>query len=418
MKVSLSQKYLLGNMIIILLVVCIPLLFQLFNINIEYGRIIGVLLAVGVGLGLGFLFSKTFTNELVKLSKVSESISQGNLTVNVDINRKRFEDEVDDLKFSVSQMSNSIRTLLEHIKNTSEKVSNLAQSLSLTAQEITNSASEIATTIESISLGAETQREMVDRTSKHIKELVTYINQITNGAKEAYMFSTNTVKVSEEGLQLVQSSLDKLKSIFNKMEANGNMVINFSEKTAQITKIVEVITNIAQQTNLLALNATIEAARAGEYGKSFAVVAEEVRKLAETTGKSAEQIKELVENIEKESNKVVLSINEGKKELQESEKVLDLTNKAFHNIMGMIKEISIKMGKINILTEKIDQGTNEMVKAVDEIAKVTQDNAAATEEVSAATEEQTAGMEEMASSAKELSVLSEELNNILSDYKI
>lgn len=418
MKVSLSQKYLLGNMIIILIVVCIPPFFQLFDINIEYGRIIGVLIAVFVGIFLGILFSKSFTNELVKLSKVSESISEGDLTINIDMDKKRFEDEIDDLKFSISKMSNSIRLLLEHIKNTSEKVSNLAQSLSITAQEISNSATEISTTIEHVSLGADNQREMVEKTSKHIRELVTYINQITSGAKEAYNFSINTVKVSEEGVQLVEASLLKLKNIFEKMESNVNMVINFSEKTAQITKIVEVITNIAQQTNLLALNATIEAARAGEYGKSFAVVAEEVRKLAETTGKSAEQIKELIENIEKESHKVVNSMNEGKFELKESEKVLDMTSKSFNTILNMVKDVAAKMGKINLITEKIDQGTIEMVKAVDEISKITQDNAASTEEVSAATEEQTAAMEEMAASAKELSTLSDELNNIISEFKV
>lgn len=418
MRVSLSQKYLIGNIIIILIVVFIPLIFQIFNVNIEYARIIAIIIAVLCGFGFGILFSKSFTGELKRLSNVTVSIGQGDLTEIPTAERKKFDDEVDDLKFSIVQMSNSIRTLLEHLQNTSEKVSTLAQSLSITAQEISNSATEIATTIENVSLGAENQKEMVEKTSKIIKEMVLYMNQITSGAKDSYEFSLKAVKVAEDGMQLIFSGLERLKNVFVKMENNANLVINFSEKTGQIGKIVEVITNIAQQTNLLALNATIEAARAGEYGRSFAVVAEEVRKLAETTGHSAEQIKDLVQNVEKESVKVVQNINEGKSELSEGEKFLELTNKSLANIVNMVKDVAGKVGKITLITEKVDQGTTEMVKAVDDIFKVTNDNAAATEEVSAATEEQTAAMEEMAQSAKELSVLSEELKNIISEYKV
>lgn len=418
MRVSLSQKYLLGNIVIIVIVVFIPLIFQLFNVNIEYGRIIAVIIAVLSGFGFGILFSKSFTADIKRLSNLTVNISQGDLTEIPSAERKKFDDEVDDLKFSIVQMTNSIRTLLEHLQNTSEKVSTLAQSLSITAQEISNSATEIATTIENVSLGAENQKEMVDKTSKLIKEMVVYMNQISSGAKDSYDFSLKSVKAAEDSMQLILSGLEKLKSVFIKMENNANLVINFSEKTGQIGKIVEVITNIAQQTNLLALNATIEAARAGEYGRSFAVVAEEVRKLAETTGRSAEQIKDLIENVEKESKTVVQNINQGKSELSEGEKFLELTNKSLGNIVNMIKDVAGKVGKITLLTEKVDLGTTEMVKAVDDIFKVTNDNAAATEEVSAATEEQTAAMEEMAQSAKELSVLSEELRNIISEYKV
>lgn len=418
MRVSLSQKYLIGNIIIILIVVFIPLVFQLFNVNIEYGRILAILIAVLCGFGFGILFSKTFTNELKRLSNVTMGISQGDLTIVPDAQRKKFDDEVDDLKFSIIQMTNSIRTLLEHLQNTAEKLSTSAQSLSLTAQEVSNSATEIATTIENVSLGAENQKEMVEKTSKVIKEMVSYMNQISLGAKESYEFSLKAVKVAEDGMQLISSGLERLKNVFEKMEGNANLVINFSEKTGQIGKIVEVITNIAQQTNLLALNATIEAARAGEYGRSFAVVAEEVRKLAETTSRSTEQIKELVQNIEKESVKVVQNINEGKVELTEGEKFLEMTNNAFLNIVNMVKDVASKVGKITLLTEKVDQGTNQIVKAVDDIFRVTNDNAAATEEVSAATQEQTAAMEEMAQAARELSVLSDELKTIVSDYKV
>ncbi len=135
MRVSLSQKYLLGNIVIILIVVFIPLIFQIFNVNIEYGRIIAVIIAVITGFGFGILFSRSFTGELKRLSNVTVGISQGDLTEVPSAERKKFDDEVDDLKFSIVQMANSIRTLLEHLQNTSEKVSTLAQSLSIAAQQ-------------------------------------------------------------------------------------------------------------------------------------------------------------------------------------------------------------------------------------------------------------------------------------------
>jgi methyl-accepting chemotaxis protein len=209
-----------------------------------------------------------------------------------------------------------------------------------------------------------------------------------------------------------------MQRVFEGMEASSKAVFRFGERTREINRIVEVITNIARQTNLLALNATIEAARAGEYGRGFAVVADEIRKLADGTGRSAEQITALVREVEEESGRAVSALSVSGRDIEEGRHVITTTGESLADIVTNILGASEKVGKIRDLTRTQSQGAEEMVRTIDELAKVAEDNAAATEEISASIEEQTAAMQEMASSAHELSETSEELRHAVTRFRV
>jgi methyl-accepting chemotaxis protein len=156
---------------------------------------------------------------------------------------------------------------------------------------------------------------------------------------------------------------------------------------------------------MLALNASIEAVRAGEYGKGFTVVAEEVRRLADSTNHSASEIIDLVALIKEDSVRVRDTFTASSRQVHEGKKKIDSTAAVFQSIVQTVMESERKANSIADLASMQTEGAHKMVKAIDEIAKVAEDNAAATEQVSTATEEQSAAMQEMAAASRELEAL-------------
>ena len=177
-----------------------------------------------------------------------------------------------------------------------------------------------------------------------------------------------TSSAAEDGSKAARLAGEKVKKVFSRIESASHEVFAFGEKTQEISKIVDVITQVAQQTNLLALNATIEAARAGEYGRGFAVVADEVRKLAESAGRCAEQISKLARDISGQSTAVVSAMKEGIEELAEGRE--DLTT--IVRSMGAITDTA-RTGaeKVHLISESAREqlkGSEQMVQAPWEIS--------------------------------------------------
>jgi len=209
-----------------------------------------------------------------------------------------------------------------------------------------------------------------------------------------------------------------VKKVFARIEAASEQVFAFGERTKEISKIVEAITQVANQTNLLALNATIEAARAGEYGRGFAVVAEEVRKLAESAGRSAEQISSLATDISGRAAQVVETMKESVDELGDGREDLNAIIRALADIAKIAAVGADKVGVISQAAREQLKGSADMVQAMDHISDVASSNASATEQVRKVTAEQTAAVAQMASAAQELANLSVELQTVVSRFRL
>jgi methyl-accepting chemotaxis protein len=374
--------------------------------------------AMTVGLILGWLFSRRFTKNISLLTTSADAISRGDLTKDVFIEKALFPDETNDLAVSINKMQENLRELVGYLSGTSGKVSESSTTLSSSALEINASAEEVAQAIEQISRGAETQAEMVGRSSKIIHEMAISVELVAKRAKEAAKAARETSLTAQKGGELANDSLERMKNFFDMVELTSRQFTEFNTKVQQVGKIADFIGEIARQTNLLALNASIEAARAGEFGKGFAVVADEVRKLADGTAKSASDIIDLISEIKEQSAKVHATIADSSKQINVGKMNLDITAASFREILATVIDTEHKANSIADLSQMQTEGAGKMVPAIDEIAKVTEDNAASTEEVSAATEEQSAAMQEMVHATKELAALADELLRIVQRFTI
>jgi methyl-accepting chemotaxis protein len=395
-------KLILSFFVVVVSILFINAVFT-FVINDPVQRMwLSAAVGIAVGMGLGYLISRSVMSGLKNLSRVAREIAAGDLTKEVEVPE---EEEIGELAQALKTMVRELSTVVSQVQASS-------------AQQMSASAQEIASATEHIAKGAEVQVEGVTKASKRIKESAASMERIARRAGEIAEASKAAGDSAQGGGEAVASALSKMGEVFEQMESSTELVHGFEERTQKIGKIVEVITGISQQTNLLALNATIEAARAGEYGRGFAVVADEVRKLSEKTQKSAEEITELISQFAEESKEVLSTMVAGNAVITEGREVIDTVRDSLQGIIASSVESAGGVQEISSQAEEQNRRTEEMVKTTDEIFRIAEDNAAATEEASAATEQLTASMEEMANSSQSILQLAEDMQKLVSRFAV
>ena len=216
----------------------------------------------------------------------------------------------------------------------------------------------------------------------------------------------------------MQSSTEQMAKIDSIVHQAVKKVEGLDRHAQEISKLVGVIRDIADQTNLLALNAAIEAARAGEQGKGFAVVADEVRKLAEQVAVSVTDITDIVGNIQSESRIVTNSLHDGYKEVAEGTNQIQSTGEAFEEMSGKLGDMSSRINAISDNLSNIASSSEIMRTDIEEIAAISEESAAGIEQTSATSQQSSSSMEEVSANAQQLALLAEQLNDHVKRFKL
>ena len=368
-----------------------------------------------IGLAAAVVLSKYFTRNLLDLAAASAVISRGDLTRKIDV---LSDDEVGHVARSFNTMLQSLLNIVTEVRSVSAQIFESAQSLSATAQEMNATTEEISSTMQNIAKGAEGTADMVNKTSSITRDLAASIEEISEKARFAARASKDAGERARQAGEMMEGSSQKVAELVSRIDRSTATVEGFKDRALRINESVEFITHIAQQTHLLALNATIEAARAGEHGRGFSVVAEEIRKLADSSRRFADQISKLAKEINSQSTDVIGSMNDSTQAAREGKAVI---LQARTSIDAMVQSVLTSMERIeaiSALTEAQAKGADGLVRAIEEISKIAEDNAAGTEEASAATEEQTASMQEMSASAQELAKTSDTLKDLIAVFRV
>ncbi len=318
----------------------------------------------------------------------------------------------------VNVVISEIRSLVDGFFNLSLSITQASRSVVSTTENASRSIKEISRTVDEIAKGASAQAEeaqlgvqVVDKLSEQINFVYESYNTVT----------AETNKISElnsVGLKAVTTLRDKSKETYETTEKIFSVIENLTNATNNIGLFVESIESIAEQTNLLALNAAIEAARAGEAGKGFAVVADEVRKLADESRKSTEEINNMMQSIAEESALAISSMGIMKKVSQEQNLAVDKTNSSFNDIANAIDNIVTKISDVNTAVIKMQNDKSDVISAIENISSVSEQTAASSQEVAATTESQLKTLDDMKTSAQNLDELVNQLNVSLKKYKL
>jgi methyl-accepting chemotaxis protein len=383
------------------------------------GILFPLMLALGAIIVLAVLISifvsRKITKPIKKLQETMKEVELGNLSVQLPVSK---HDEIGKLSESFNGMIAQMQSMMKKVSILSNQVSEASQTLVASAEENTAASNEVATTMEQIASGASSQTEIFDKNTTVMESLAEKIRQVEKEADEIYSNSESMHHTSQDGLKKVHVLKEQFEMTSQITKEMVIAVQSLDQNSTSINNIVSKIAEIASQTNLLALNAAIEAARAGEAGKGFAVVADEVRKLAEQTESSLKDISSIIGSMQIETKKTVNLIGKTHESISEQGKAVVETEEVFTSITTAITS---GRSLVENIAKSMDDMVNQrdlLVKNVQEVTAISQETAAGTQQVSASIEETTASMEQLNHLALELDGFAREMNEEIIKFKL
>lgn len=379
-----------------------------------------ILLLIGIGLlavvVAWLLYWLNCSNRSIRnVRLVIEEVARGNLEV---ILQDSGMGEAKNLGKSVHEMITNLKTMMSDVKEIGDVIGMSAENMLLSIQETANVSEQISQTVGDLAKGASEQAGASQEASLKVADLLSDIENITLRAVNAKRVSQSVTERVHMGVQILSEQKKKVDDNNDSLNNIDYEIRQLDKDTHEIGKIVSLISAIANQTNLLALNAAIEAARAGEQGKGFAVVADEVRKLAEASSGATKEIEALIQEIQTSVEKAVKEMRNGKDIVNQLNVATHHTKEAFSDIQNAVMEIGQHIEEVSRTSNEINDSANSVNKMITDIATITETNAAGTQEVSASVEEQSASEQELVMSVKDLKDIVDLLDHAVGQFRL
>jgi len=362
-----------------------------------------------------YIFTRQMKKRLSNLTAALELAGEGDFTKNIQDNSG---DELSLLSDSYNKMAGNLKSMFNEVIMSTERLASSSEELTASAEETSKATETITESIQQVADGAEQSTTSVQESSFALEEVSKGIQSIADNAIVISDVSKNATEKAKQGSFFVDKTVNQINEINRSVAVSGEVMQNLDNRSQEIEKITKVITDIADQTNLLALNAAIEAARAGEHGKGFAVVADEVRKLAEQSQESSSQISVLIKTIQEDMMQSNRSIEKVNTDVKEGLAVVNQTKDNFQEIYQFMEKMAVLTDDMAATSEQISASTQQVSATVSGIINISEHSSMHSQNVAASAEEQLASMEEIAASASDLSNLAENLQELISRFRI
>lgn len=384
---------------------------------------IAMLLAGGA---IAYFIARTISRPISEITRVANDIAVGDVQHSIHIQQK---DEI-------GLLADSFRGLIDYMKNLAgaatqiaannltvqvepksdkdalgvafktmtNNLSNMIKELTDNATQLVSASTEIASSSEQMARGSSEQTSQTAQVSSAVEEMTATIVESSKNAGEASGMAREAASAATEGTKVVSQTIEGMNKIAKVVQDSANTIEALSKSSDQIGEIIGVIDDIADQTNLLALNAAIEAARAGEQGRGFAVVADEVRKLAERTTKATKEITDMIKGIQADTKGAVVSMEQGIHEVDGGRQLADKAGESLNAILGFSQRVQDMIQQIASAAEQQSVASEQIARNVESIANVTKENAV--------------GIEQSASAAEQLNRQAEGLQLMVGKFQI
>lgn len=365
---------------------------------------------------LAYRITVNITKPLNRLTDAAKVIATGDLREqDIIVNTK---DEINELAKTFNTMKANLRELISSVSMNVSNTTAATEQLAASTDEVTIATKDIAERMEAIATGGSQAAIMGNDCAIATDESAQGVGRIAEAAQSLHSQAVDMQAIAREGGQTLETAEQQMTVIQQSSYETKEKIKQLSLQSAEIESITKVITDITDQTNLLALNAAIEAARAGEHGKGFAVVADEVRKLAEESKNSATKITGLTALIQKDTKEVEESVNVTVQNIDQGVTYVQNAQTSFMNIVGSITDMTAQIQEVSASSEEISASTEEVAASVSEMAQSATTVAEESSVILAAVEEQTATMHEINSVAKSLSEGALAVNEEINRFKV
>lgn len=365
---------------------------------------------------LPIVLSRSISRPVRKLTAAIGQVAGGNLQVEeIQIRNK---DEIGEMAGALNKMVIELKSIVSSMRDSSTQLAVQSEQMSASSEESLASSEMVAKTAEENMQGTNQQVVIIENSVDSMNEMAAAVGRITESNVDMLHSAETVNALVREGSSSMNAVTKEMNTINTTIQDSASIMKLMASHSGDIQRVTALITDISDQTNLLALNAAIEAARAGEHGKGFAVVADEVRKLAEQSKISASEIANMVSLIQDATKKGVESIKMGTKKAEDGLVASETSLQVFDQIKVAVGEVSKRIESASIAINEIQAMTEEVAAGSDAIKEIAVSAAERAHDTSAATEEQLAANEQITSGAQSLASLAESLQKEVSHFKI
>ena len=366
-------------------------------------------------LGVSIVVTKGVTYPLEEMIKILDNLRKGDFRETpLDSDRA---DEFGFIATALKDMRTTVSKVLQKTNNSSQTLASSAEELTASAHQSAQASEQVAQSVTNSASAVVEQQQQLGEAMESIDRAVVSIENLNKTTQSVSKHVGTANDEASAGTQAVEDAVNQIISVEKIVNDSALTVDKLGERSKEIGQIVEAISGIAEQTNLLALNAAIEAARAGEHGRGFAVVSEEVRKLAEESQEAAQKIATLIGDIQNDTTTAVDSMQKGNAAVRRGTESVEKLRETFKLIQdssdNVVNEVKVMVGELDVVAKATDTIREKTNIISEKSAGVSTEM----ESVSAASEEQSASAEEIASASDALAGLAQDLQASLQDFK-